>query len=351
MGVMGEAPVPLRVVNAVAPIRVCDNGGWTDTWFAGHGKVFNIGVYPYVEVQVQAHPIGVLPDRVVLCAENYGQRYSFELGVLPGRHPLLEAAVDEIGLPDDVSVEISVYSEAPAGCSTGTSAAVTVALIGALDALKEGGLTPEEIAYAAHRIEVERLGIQSGVQDQLCAAYGGINYMEVSYPHAQVFPLAVPDAVWWELERRLVLLFLGRVHVSSDIHDGVIASLEHGGGGGQSLHLEELRCAARDARDAVCAGDLRALGRAMITNTEAQRRLHTGLVSTGAQTAIDVAAAHGAWGWKVNGAGGEGGSLTLLCGPDMRRKRQMLRALHETDPLFQLIPTTLSRHGLRVWET
>jgi len=31
---------PLRIINAVAPIRVCDNGGWTDTWFAQHGKIF-----------------------------------------------------------------------------------------------------------------------------------------------------------------------------------------------------------------------------------------------------------------------------------------------------------------------
>jgi len=43
---------PLRVVNSAAPIRICDIGGWTDTWFAGHGKNFNIGVYPYVEVQI-----------------------------------------------------------------------------------------------------------------------------------------------------------------------------------------------------------------------------------------------------------------------------------------------------------
>ena len=40
------AELPLRIINAVAPIRICDNGGWTDTWFAGHGKIFNIGVYP-----------------------------------------------------------------------------------------------------------------------------------------------------------------------------------------------------------------------------------------------------------------------------------------------------------------
>ncbi len=47
----------LKVINSVAPIRICDNGGWTDTWFAEHGKVFNIGVYPYVETQVEIFPL------------------------------------------------------------------------------------------------------------------------------------------------------------------------------------------------------------------------------------------------------------------------------------------------------
>ena len=49
---------PLRIINSVAPIRICDNGGWTDTWFAGHGRIFNIGVYPYAEVQIEVYPAG-----------------------------------------------------------------------------------------------------------------------------------------------------------------------------------------------------------------------------------------------------------------------------------------------------
>lgn len=346
---VSDAPA-IRVVNAVAPIRVCDNGGWTDTWFAGHGKVFNVGVYPYVEVQVKVFPDGALANRVVLDAENYGERYTFSPGVLPDRHPLLEAAVDDIGVPDDRSIEISIYSDAPVGCSTGTSAAVAVALIGALDALTPGRMTPHEVAYAAHRIEVERLGLQSGIQDQLCAAYGGINYIEMfSYPHASVSQLSVPNTVWWELERRLVLVFLGRTHVSSEVHEEVIADLQRHGDG--SPELESLRHAAEQARDAVYAADLGALGRAMSHNTDLQRRLHPSLVSKEAHAAIDVAAANGALGWKVNGAGGEGGSLTVLCGSDMRVKRQFLVALRDADPLFQIIPTYLSRYGLRVWES
>ena len=345
-----RGPAPLRIVNSVAPIRICDNGGWTDTWFAGHGKVFNVGVSPYVEVQVKVHPIDALPARVVLDAENFGDRYAFEPPVLPDRHPLLEAAIDEIGLPDDVSLEISIFSEAPAGCSTGTSATTTVALVGALDSLTPGRMTPHQVAATAHRIEVDRLGTHSGVQDQLCAAYGGINFIEMStYPHASLSQLELPDTVWWELERRLVLLFLGRTHLSSGVHDRVIAGLAHGGE--SSPQLEELRLAAERARDAVLAADFSALGRAMTQNTEAQRHLHPDLVGSQAQTAIEVAVANGALGWKVNGAGGEGGSITVLCGPDRRAQRHLMTALRQADPLFQIIPTRLSRNGLRVWET
>jgi D-glycero-alpha-D-manno-heptose-7-phosphate kinase len=345
-----DFPTPQRVVNATAPIRICDNGGWTDTWFAGHGNVFNIAVRPGVDVQVRVHAIGALRDRVVLNAKNYGNSYAFAPGELPGRHPLLEAAVDDIGVPDDVAIEIDVASEAPAGCATGTSAAVTVALIGALDTLTPGRMTLHEVAYAAHRIEVVRLGNQSGVQDQLCAAYGGINYIEIaSYPHASVSQLAVPDAVCAELEQRLILLFLGRPHRSSDVHERVIAGLERAGG--SSPHLDELRRAAERARDAVEAADFEALGHAMITNTDAQARLHPDLVGAGARTAIDAARANGARGWKVNGAGGDGGSVTVLCGPDPHAKRDLLRALHEADSHFRTIPIRLSRTGLRVWES
>ncbi|HZQ56989.1 MAG TPA: hypothetical protein VFA84_03070 [Acidimicrobiales bacterium] len=339
---MGAAA--FRVVHARTPIRICDNGGWTDTWFAGHGKVFNIGVSPYVEVQARAFREGELPARVVIDAENYGDRYGFDPGDLPGRHPLIEAAVDETGVPDGTSVEVTIFSSAPAGCSTGTSASVTVALIGALSALNGRAMAPHEAAYAAYRVEAGRLQAQTGIQDQLCAAYGGLNYIEVtSFPDATVTPLHVPDALSWELERRLVLVFLGRPHVSSAVHDRVIAGLQ-----GQSRVLDELRQAAEDARDAVLAADLPALGRAMTRNAEAQRRLHPSLVSADAQHAIDIATAHGALGCKVNGAGGEGGSITVLCGRDSTRP--LRRAIEGADPRFRVVPTSLSRDGLRVWD-
>jgi D-glycero-alpha-D-manno-heptose-7-phosphate kinase len=344
------AALPLRTINAVAPIRICDNGGWTDTWFAGHGKIFNIGVYPYVEVQIAVYPRAARPDQLVLHAENYGERYAIVPGQpSPDRHPLLEAAIEEIGLPDAYALEISIYSTAPAGCSTGTSAAVTVALIGALDALTPGRLTPHEVAYVAHRVETQRLKLQSGIQDQLCAAYGGINFIEMfTYPYATVSQIQVPNAVWWELERRLVLIFLGKTHSSSAVHEQVIAGLEREGEA--SPRLEALRHTAERSRDAIYAGDFAAFGRAMADNTAAQADLHPALVNAEARELIALAQEHGAIGWKVNGAGGEGGSITLLCGESANARRSLLRTITQSNPLFQPIPIYLSRFGLRVWE-
>ncbi len=341
---------PLRIINAVAPIRICDNGGWTDTWFAEFGKIFNIGVYPYAEVQIEVFPVDVLPERVVIYAENYGERYALSLEQQGwDRHPLLEAAIELMAAPKELSFQVTIFSEAPSGASTGTSAAVTVALIGAMDMLTPGRLTPHEVAYKAQSVEVDMLGQQCGIQDQLCSAYGGINYIDMfSYPRASVSQIQIPNSIWWELERRLALIYLGRSHSSSDVHVKVIRELEDAGP--HCKQLVDLRATAEPSRDAVYAGDFEALGRAMAANTEAQRRLHSHLVSADADRVIEIAREHGALGWKVNGAGGEGGSVTLLCGERSSVKRSMIRAIEEENPLFQNIPIYLSRYGLRIWD-
>jgi len=229
----------------------------------------------------------------------------------------------------------------------GTSAAVTVALIGALDVLAGRSQTAHEVAALAHRIETERLGTESGVQDQVAAAFGGINYVEVrSYPDLRVVPLSMPEAMWRELERRLVVVSLGRPHVSSEVHARVIARLRGSATTG-TAELDTLRGAAADGRAAIEHGDLEALGRAMVANTEAQRRLHPDLVSTDAQRVMDLAAEHGASGWKVNGAGGQGGSITLLGGANDRASAKLVEAIVRADPLFEVIPVQLSRAGLQ----
>jgi D-glycero-alpha-D-manno-heptose-7-phosphate kinase len=339
---------PLSTITATAPIRVCDNGGWTDTWFAQHGQVFNIAVSPLVQVSIDVYPRETRADRVTIHARNFGDRYSLPLEAGSWlRHPLLEASIVTLGVPEDAAIHVTVGSDAPAGASVGTSASVAVALVGALDALRNGNMDARELAYAAHRVEMEVLGWQCGIQDQLAAAYGGINFIEMRrFPEADVMQLQLADDILDDLERRLVLVYLGASHRSSDVHHAVIRELEHEGPG--CRRLDDLRHTATRSRDALLAGDLDLLGAVMIDNTEAQRRLHPGLVGSDAQRVIEVARAHRASGWKVNGAGGEGGSVTVLLASGEDSRASLVADIARVNPSYRLLPTRLAPHGVGV---
>lgn len=350
------APTPLRLIKSVAPVRICDHGGWTDTWFSGHGQICNIAVLPGAEVQLIAYPRASQRAQVQVYAENYAEHLAYDPAAwhvrppLAHPHPLIAAALAEIAPPANLALDITIRSDIPAGASTGTSAAVTVALLGALAALHPAHRTPHEIAAAAHRVETVRLGLQCGIQDQLCAAYGGINFIDMTtYPHARVEQLHLPDALCRELERRLVLVFLGAAHQSSAVHTSVIARLEREGDA--SPILAGLRNCAVAARDALCAGNWHRLGQVMAANTELQRALHPALVSAQAQALIALAQAHGVVGWKVNGAGGAGGSVTLLCDAQPDAKHSLLAAIPRLDERLRVLPIVLSPEGLRVWES
>jgi D-glycero-alpha-D-manno-heptose-7-phosphate kinase len=127
----------------------------------------------------------------------------------------------------------------------------------------------------------------------------------------------------------------------------VIRGLENAGP--DCPQLNDLRQTAGKSRDALYAGDFTALGAAMIENTQAQGRLHSDLISPDAARIITIAKEFGAIGWKVNGAGGDGGSLTLLSGAQSSAKRAMLRAIEQENPLYKNIPLYLSRYGVRIW--
>ena len=338
------------IIKCTAPIRICDLGGWTDTWFAGTGKVLNFAVFPSVEVTVVTRPKKAREAQITIHAENYHDVYSIDTSsTLWTKHPLIEAGFKLFELPAKLHLDVSIFSEAPAGAATGTSAAVSVAILGALDLIGSRSLTSYELARKAHYIESEMLGLQSGIQDQLCAAYGGINFIEMTkYPEASVSPVNISEEMAWELESRLLLVYLGKPHSSSAVHESVIKRLE------QSpkfrRYLEPLRQAADQGKQALLRGDLEAFAQAMVENTAAQKMLHPELIGERALQVIDVANRFGVSGFKVNGAGGAGGSVTLLLKAGARDKHRLISDLEQAHPDFRVLPIRLAPHGLRRWK-
>jgi D-glycero-alpha-D-manno-heptose-7-phosphate kinase len=314
-------------IEVSAPVRICDLGGWTDTWFGGPGRVLNIAVRPGVTVSIRE--LDGEPGVVVRGVESSSR--------------LVGAAITMSPPPADQAFEIVVRPAVPPGSGAGTSAAAAVALLVALAEVRGEAWSAREVARDAHRLEVEHLGLESGVQDQLSAAFGGMNFVEIdAYPDAEVERL--PG--WDELGARLSLVFVGHAHDSSSVHREVIRHVRAQPSGA----FERLRDAAVAARDAVLALDLRAFGTAMIDNTEAQRALHSDLVGVDAQRVIDLATRQSALGWKINGAGGDGGSLTILS-PSPKAKREFEASIVQLNADFQTFAISISPTGVEARTT
>ena len=341
---------PLMTVHSRAPLRINDIGGWTDTWFAGAGRVLNLAVDPPVEVQVKvlSNPERIR-KRVEVQAANFAEVFRFD----PDRpssepHALIQFTVAAIPIPARYRLVVHIHSPVPAGISTGTSASVAVALLGALNRARGGRLTPLRIAALAHRVETRKLNLQSGIQDQICAARGGVSDIRMTrYPRARVARVPLRPEVRDELDRRLLLVYLGRPHRSSVMHEQVIANLE--AGGRASRPLERLKILAGLARAALLRGDLDGYGRVMAENNECQRALFAGLIAPEADEVLRLARRWKAPGWKVNGAGGQGGSLTLLAPADDDLRRRLEEGIPKLGRGIRLLPAALSPGGLAAW--
>jgi D-glycero-alpha-D-manno-heptose-7-phosphate kinase len=322
---------------------VLDAGGWTDTWFAHGGVVCHLAVDDGVEVSARRCSLSATDNAPTaeLHVPDLGDDYRYPLDQPPGRHPLLEGAFRR-WVPPDCSVEVTVTSSVPPGSGLGTSAAVLVALIAAFRALAGESFDPQTLARAAHRIETVDLGLQSGVQDQIAAAYGGSNLLTIdSYPDADVRPLDLATTTWDALTRRIVTVYLGRPHHSSTTHQAVIAHLASTDA---DRYLAPLRDAARDAAAALEAGNLDGYGQALIANTQAQAGLHPALVDPIAREVIGLSARHGAVGWKVNGAGGEGGTVSIVAPEPTAHLLTAVRSITGV----AVLPLRPARRGVRI---
>ncbi len=307
-------------ISISAPTRIADLGGWTDTWFSRRGVVCHVAVWPGVDVTLRPADG---PSGVEVRLHNFDREWHWTPGTPPREwpDPLVAACLDEGPVPEG-AWSLAIGSRVPPGASMGTSASLCVAVIAALDALRaqcgtggsgadDGGDAAARLARRAHEIETGRLGQQSGIQDQWAAAAGGINLIEMDeYPVGRRIALAVPDEAREALQRQLVVVLLERGHVSSVVHAQVVAALSEAGA--DDPRLETLRACARDGARALQEGDLETYGAVLTRNTEVQAALQPAIVSAEARAVMAVARETGALGWKVNGAGGPGGSLAVL---------------------------------------
>lgn len=329
------------IIHSEAPNRILDFGGWSDTHFAKTGKVLNFAVSLYANVTLIARRkpgvvINVIDYDKQIVADGVNQL------VYDSQFDLLKAAVKIMRITR--GVEIYITADVPPGCGTGSSAAISVALINALALMKGCPGAPHETARLAHAIETKELGLECGIQDQLSAAMGGVNYIEMyDYPNARVSQPPLSETMINQLNTQLLLVYEGAGHLSSEVHEKVISNLKNPRSR-PSRALEALKNVADDAKAALLNEDMSALAEAMNYNCELQMSLHPNITTPSIERIRKIAFKKGAAALKINGAGG-GGSVTLLCKP--AKKEIVARALK--DEGFTILPCRLSMAPAKAW--
>lgn len=334
---------------ARAPVRFCDLGGWTDTRIVPRGAVLNFTarMYTYATLAVSTGNGGITLES--LDTDEKAQYLDIRRTEYNGVLDLLKAAVVRSGIEVRNSgiysirreVSLRVRSDAPPASGLGSSAALGVSAIGALMRFSGRHLLPHEVAREAQRIEVDDLKLECGVQDQLASAYGGVNFMEVEYPNARIFPLRLSAELLCELEDRFVLVYTGKSHFSSGMHEKVISEAEQ-----HRDDFDALAAAAVAAKEALLTGDLAGFGAAMNANWEAQKALHPDITTPEIEALHHATSRLGILGFKANGAGG-GGTVSILS----RRGNSHLIARAARELGMTVLPSLIDTTGLQVWES
>jgi D-glycero-alpha-D-manno-heptose-7-phosphate kinase len=289
-------------------------GGGTDleAYYGKYGGAVlsvTIDKYFYVFISLIDRPL------IQVSSSDYRTFYRqplHEPALWDGDLRLPRAIIDHFGIK--VGLSVFLASQVPPGTGLGSSSTVAVALIKALAVLKGERMSPGEVAELACTIEIEKLGMPIGKQDQYAASFGGINYISFSNDGVSVEPLHLPRQTLVELERRLMLFYTGRSRDSAQILQQQKTSSERNRTSViGSLH--EIKEAAAGMRQDLLDAEIRHVGEWLHHSWLAKRRLARGISDAWIDQWYETALKAGASGGKIAGAGG-GGFLLLYCEPE-----------------------------------
>jgi len=319
---------------ARAPVRISFGGGGTDlaAYYRRYGGlVVSAAITRYAYVVARQPADG----GIHLGSADYGVWEHWPPGTIPpvvDPLPLPKAAVAWFAearlLPE--GVDLFLASEVPPGTGLGSSSAMAVALTRALGAYAGRPLIRAAAAEIACDLEIDRLGMPIGKQDQYASAFGGLNAIEFTDDGVRVHPLGLSPDIVAALETRLLLFATGHTRNSSRVLAQQRADTETKPEVVAALH--RLKALAAAMADALTAHDLDRFGRLLDDGWREKKRV-SGRVSTPEIDRWYAAAREaGALGGKVTGAGG-GGFLLFYCPP---RRQPALRAAMAAHGLHEL---------------
>ena len=276
------------------------------------GKIYLFGEHAVVygetaiacAIELRTRVRAELNDSIIIQSQISRTGIDFE------KHPYVSSVIEKMReIAPIKGVFLEVDSEIPVGSGLGSSAAVTIACIGALNELFGCGLTLEEIAKVGHEMEIRVQGTASPT-DTYVSTFGGV----VTIPERRKLRtpdcgIVIGDTGIFSSTKELVANVRKLRESYPELIEPLMASIGKISKIGESL---------------VMAGDYSSIGRLMNVNQGLLDALGVNILEL--SRLIYSARRAGAFGAKITGAGG-GGCMVALTSTD--RRAQVAEAMSE----------------------
>lgn len=302
------------------PFRISFFGGSTDypIWYRENGgMVLNTTIDKYCYISCRYLP--------PFFEHNYLIRYRLREQVNSIdeiKHPSVRESLRYLRIEE--GIEMVHTSDLPARSGIGSSSAFTVGFLNALYALSGRMVGKRQLASNAIYVEQDIIGEHVGSQDQVAAAFGGLNRMEFnSKENFLVQPVTVNQKKITELQNHLMFFFTGFARTASEIVPEQIQNIHE-----KTSELHTMKEMAEQAVDILnnSSDGIESFGLLLNESWKLKRSLSSQISTSAIDNMYDCALKAGALGGKLCGAGG-GGFMLLFVPP--RKQRMVRKALKD----------------------
>ena len=250
-------------------------------------------------------------------------------------HPAVREGLKMLGFNDTTGLDNHHQGDLPARTGIGSSSTFSVGLIRALTALRGQMIGKHELALKALELEQNILKENVGSQDQIAAAYGGLNLIHFRQNGSvQVEPVTTAPARIGELEKNLLLLYTGSSRMGGEIAASVIANMRD-----KSAELHQMRKLVDQAVNILTGtGSLNAFGELLHQTWLLKRSLADGVTNSEVDDLYQLARDNGALGGKLLGAGSRGFMLFFV---PIEKQPAVMKALNR----FVWVPLHFESEG------
>lgn len=250
-------------------------------------------------------------------------------------HPLIRECMR---LHDIHEIRLTYEGDLPARTGLGTSSTFAVGMLNAFCALKGKMMSHRALAEEAIHVERDILQEHGGWQDQVAAAYGGLNHIDFHDNGFSVYPIIIHPDRKKELDENLLLFYTGVQRFSSEIQADTFAKPVD-----KTKQLLDMLALVDEAEKVLTDKNtsLNEFGKLLDITWKLKRGTGSKVSNGSIDELYGMAIKAGALGGKLLGAGG-GGFLLFYC--EKEKQQTLIQALEK----LMIVPFSFENDGAQV---